>query len=260
MGRNAGRMLAGGLGALILSACEGYPDAAPPNAPPALSLQELRGTPGVLRSDMVVPAGQAVLATGVVPLNGSLITIPYRYKYTAVLTEDVMGHSFTVRGVQAPKGAPGFYAGTFAGGRYANGPKDMWCFLPKAVGKKPDEICFFRMLPGVAAIGPGAGSANQYTWHYFEAATGTFNMVYTPIFERREVEIPADLKLEYRFYGWEGDKAKIVEFAVGRWVHAYDVHREPDGSAQMKTIAGVLRISPAPGNPNSATVRLAPLP
>jgi hypothetical protein len=259
MGRNAWRVLAGVLGALILSACEGYPDA-PPNMPPPLRPAEQMGTPGVLRSDMLVVAGQPVVAAGEVALHSSLISIPYRYKYTAVLTEDVMGHSFTVRGVQAPKGAPGFYAGTFEGGRYANGPKDMWCFLPKAMGKKPDEVCFFRMLPGVAAIAPTAASANQYMWYSFEPKTGSFNMVYTPIFERREVEIPADLKLEYRFYGWEGTKAKLVEFAVGGWVHMYELHRAPDGSAQLKTIAGVLRVSPGSGDPNSATATLTPLP
>jgi hypothetical protein len=251
---NAWQSLAG-LGALMLSACASAPGN-PPNMPPPLSFAEINGTPGIPRSDMIAPAGEAVVASGAVARDGSLISIPYVYKYTAVLTEDVLGFSFTVGGVQAPKGSPGFYAGTFPNPYNAQAPNDMWCFLPKVVGGGRDAICLYRNQTGLAAIAPTR--LNPYMWFSFSSLTGSFDNVHTPIFERRVVPIPGDLRLEYRLVGWADGEVELAEFAVGREVHKFKVRRGADGSARLNTIAGVLVISPAPGNAQAATVKLEP--
>lgn len=243
--------------ALLVSACAAVTED-PPNVPPPLSYAEANGTPGIPRSDMIRLAGEPVIASGAVARDGALIAIPYAYKYTAVLTEDVVGHSFTVSGVQAPKGAPGFYVGKFPNPYNLQAMNDMWCFLPKVVGGARDSICLYRNQPGLAAIAPTR--LNPYMWFVFSPITGSFDLVRTPIFERREVTIPGYLKLEYRFIGWSDNEVELAEFAVGREVFKFKVRRGVDGVARQKTIAGVLVISPAPGRPQDAVVKLESLP
>jgi hypothetical protein len=242
-----------GLGALMLSACA-TPPVDPPNVPPPLSFAEAQGTPGIPRSDMISVAGQPVIATGAVSRDQTLISIPYAYKYTAVLTEDVNGFSMTVGGVQAPKGSPGFYVGTFRNPYNAQAPNDIWCFLPKLAGGSRDTICLYRNQPGIAAIAPTR--LNPYMWFSFSPLTGSFDYVHTPIFVRREVAIPGDLRLEYRFISWEEKQVELAEFAVGREVHKFKWNREANGDAVLPTVAGTLRVSPAGSNGRDAAVKL----
>ena len=101
------------LASIALGACETMP-APPANSPPRLSVAEMSGIEGRLRSDVAVAVGQPLLPQAAVARDQALITIPYAYRHTAVLTEDVEGFSFTVSGVQAPKGSPGYYAGISA--------------------------------------------------------------------------------------------------------------------------------------------------
>jgi hypothetical protein len=247
------------LACMALGACETMPTAPPANSPPRLSLAEMSVVEGRLRSDIAVPVGQPLVPQAVVARDQPLISIPYAYRHTAVLTEDVEGFSFTVSGVQAPKGSPGYYAGTFGGaGAFNRGSiSDLWCFLPKEAGGKRDTICLLRNQPSVAAIAPTR--LNPWMWvDQFAPATGSFDYVKTPIFERRTVSIPGDLKLEYRHRGWSKDVLEVTEFAVGQRVQELSFRREADGTAILPTIAGKLRVSPAPGG--SATVSLEPWP
>jgi hypothetical protein len=218
------------------------------------------GRPGVPYSDVLIADGEAHVARAPVTEGGSLARIPYRYRHTAVLTQDVRGFSMTVSGVQASTGAPGFYAGTFAssGGYAAPSVSDMWCFLPGVVGGERETLCLLRNHPSLAAIAPTR--LNPYLWTQFSPATGSFDLTHTPIFERRAVDIPGDLTLEYRFERWTRTGARLKEFAGGREVREFDAPFDAQGLAEVSTIAGTLMIAPAGENGAAATARLDALP
>src|SRR5262245_20568541 len=97
--------------AACLTACKIVPDP-PANVPPAMPIGEIVGEPGVPHSSVITAAGPAVTVAEA-GVGDAVIKFPYRYKHTAVLTEDVKGFSITVWNVQAPAGAPGFFAGAF---------------------------------------------------------------------------------------------------------------------------------------------------
>lgn len=76
-------------------------DEVPPNSPPPLSEAERDvGISGVKFSDVIERAGTPTIAPGAVLKGQPLLSIPFKYRYTAVLTEDVLGFSFTVGGIQ----------------------------------------------------------------------------------------------------------------------------------------------------------------
>lgn len=243
--------------ALFAIGCASAPPA-PPNSPAPLSLQERAGIKDRPYSGVIETAGTVTVSTGAIARGDAIVSIPYRYKHTAVLTEDVKGYSITVPGVQAPIGTPGYYVGTFSTNGFVSqeAPSDMWCFLPSVVGGKRKNLCLFRNEPGIAAIAPTR--QNPYLWHQFSAATGSFNYVHTPIFERRDIDIPVDLTLEYRFAGWTNTSIRLEELAVGRLVRALRVQRDTDGSAKFSTIAGEFLIYPNDTDSDKATVSWTP--
>lgn len=246
-----------GVAALVLAAagwvgaCETLPTVAPANSPPPLSFAERGGRPGILHSDVIEATGAVVLAEGAVERGGLLVRFPYRYRHTAVLTEDVTGFSITVPGVQAPAGAPGYYAGTFMSGGFGSGPNDLWCFVKGGGTSERETLCLLRNQATVAAIAPTR--MNPLLWTRFASATGSFNYVNTPIFERRPVEIPGDLTLEYRFEGWRDGAARLSEHAGGRKVRDFEL-RPP---MTLDTVAGHFAIWPDPADPARAAIRTA---
>lgn len=158
---------------LGLAGCATAP--APANAPPPLSMAEQMGDSDVPYSAVIAAVGPPTVATGPVARGGSVLSFVYRYRLTAVLTEDVTGFSITVPGIQAPAGAPGYYAGTFVstGAYRAGGQSELWCFLPAVVGGKRDSLCLLKNQPGVAAIAPTR--MNPWLWTQFAPATGSFD-------------------------------------------------------------------------------------
>lgn len=245
------------LGLLVLAGCSNSTlSTAPPDMPPPIPAEELAGLPGVPYSDIVEAAGAPAVAAGAVADGKPLVTIPYRYRHTAVLTQDVTGFSITVRGVKATAGSPGYYAGTFTGSRSSSNkaPWDMWCFLRGGAGSGRDPICLFRNLPGLAAIAPTR--SNPWLWYSFSPMTGTFNYVKTPIFERRRVELPVPLALEYRFEGWRGEDPKVALYAVGGRVLDLPLARDSSGRPRLATVAGPFVVTRDPADP--AAARIAP--
>jgi hypothetical protein len=240
------------LSAATLAGCA--TPAVPVNIPPGLSLSERGGTPGVAFSEVVEAAGSSVVAAGPVGRGDALVTVPYRYRHTAVLTEDVVGFSITVRGIQAPAGAPGYYAGTFlSSGPYVQaGASDLWCFLPSVAGGARESLCLLRNQPAIAAIAPTR--MNPWLWTQFAPATGSFDYVKTPIFERRTVVIPGDLTLEYRFAGWTRSGARIEIRAVGREVSTSEVLADVNGGVHLRTIAGEYSLTRDPTDSERALV------
>lgn len=231
---------------------------APANMPPPIPAEELSGRPGIPYSEIVEAAGPPVLQPGQVHAGEALATIPYRYRHTAVLTEDVTGFSITVRGVRAPAGSPGYYAGTFSSnqGNRSGAPFDMWCFLPRADAGSADPVCFLRNMPALAAIAPTR--ENPYLWYSFSPMTGTFNYVHTPIFERRAVDLGVTLTVEYRFGGWHGDEPRVALYAVGRHVRDLSVPRDAAGRFQLSTISGTFVITRDDADPAAARISAVP--
>jgi hypothetical protein len=250
--RTAGLILAGVLG---LAACATAP--APVNAPPPLPLAEQFGDAGVPFSAVIAMVGRPTVATGPVARGGAILSFAYRYRQTAVLTEDVTGYSITVSGIQSPAGAPGYYAGTFANtGTYGTGAaSELWCFLPAVVGGKRESLCLLKNQPAIAAIAPTR--MNPWLWTQFAPATGSFDYVRTPIYERRAVDIPGDLVVEYRFEGWTRNGARVEMRAVGREVETKEVLRNGGGAVRLRTVAGDFDLSPDPANPDQVVATAA---
>ncbi len=235
----------------VLAACASVPPP-PPNAAPPLTLAERAGgAQGVRYGDVIEATEPATLAGGAVQDGGVLISFPFRYRHTAVLTENVVGFSITVSGVQAPAGSPGYYAGTFAGGPRGQ-TADLWCFLPRVAGGERENLCLLRTSPSLAAIAPTR--LNPYIWSQFAPATGTFDYVNAPVFERRDVEIPVNLVFEYRFERWRGDTLHFVEYAGGQRAHEWMFPRNAEGFVLLRTVAGDFRVAPSPDNPEWAVV------
>ena len=230
---------------------------APANMPPPIPPGELGGLPGVPYSEIIKAAGPPVTHPGPVHAGEAFVTIPYDYRHTAVLAEDVTGYSITVPGVRAPAGSLGYYAGTFfsSQGNRNGAPFDMWCFLPSAADHERDPVCLLRNMPGLAAIAPTR--ENPYLWHSFSPMTGTFNYVRTPIYERRPVDLGMDLTLEYRFAGWRGDEPRVALYAVGRRVRELSVPLDAGGQHRLSTIAGDLVITRDGADAAAARVALA---
>ncbi len=236
----------------VTSACASIPPV-PANMPPALTVAELRPTPGVEYSYIIEAVGTPTVADGVVSNGDSIMSFGYRYRHTAVLTEDLRGFSITVGGVQAPAGSPGYYVGQFGGMGTRGAPNDMWCFLPSVAGGEREHICLLRSAGSLAAIAPTR--MNPYLWRQFSAATGTFDYAHTPIFERRAVEIPGDLRIEYRFERWADSYVRLGEYAVGRQVGDLTLPVDAtSGVARLRTVAGDVWISRVPGDENTARI------
>lgn len=234
---------------------------APPGSPPPLSEVERNvGIPGVQFSDVIEAKGKPIVADGAVGPDETLLTIPYAYRYTAVVTEDVKGFSFTVGGVQAPAGSPGYYAGSFiaSGGYIGFGqtpPMDMWCFLPRVVGGKRENICLLRNSPKRAAIAPTR--MNPYLWDHFSPMTGTFDYVNTPIFKRQAVELPIKPVLEYRFLNWKNDTAWLRLYAMGSSVSQMSLPKNSNGEYRLRTVGGDFLLQKDSAQPNSARIIVA---
>jgi hypothetical protein len=245
---------------LLCGTAFGKKAATPPNSPPPLTeIEQHVGIPGVQFSNVIEASGQPVVTQGAIREGEALLTIPYAYRYTAVVTEDVKGFSFTVGGVQAPAGSPGYYAGTFVvSGRFAvpqdGPPMDLWCFFPRVAGGKREHICLLRNFPNLAAIAPTR--MNPDLWTQFSPMTGTFDYVRTPIFKRQPVTLPVKPMLEYRFSGWAGDAAKFRLLTLGGFVQEQRISPDPNGIIRLRTVGGDFLVAKDVADPT--TVRISP--
>ncbi len=178
----------------------------------------------------------------------AILAFPYAFKRTGVLTAGVTGYSIMIRGVLAPAGSVGFYAGSFAS--QASGAREVWCFLPPVVAARNKPLCL-RLLPKLAQILPGADP-----FDLGDFSTGNLNYANLPVFEEKAVEIPGDLRMEYRFGRWKGDLAEIEVWTNGRKSRTMGLRKETDGAVHLWTLAGEYRLSPLAENP--LRVRVTP--
>ena len=190
-------------------------------------------------------------ASSVAP-GETIVAFPFAFNRTAVLSADLTGFSIWVKGVMAPAGSPGFYAGTFYWS-LAKASGEVWCFLPSPT-TAPDKAVCVMAFERMAIILP---NINPYVITDFASATGTFNYANTPSFEEKSVDIPGDLRLEYRFRRWKKTEAQVEELAGGRRVKILSLPLNPDGRAKLETLAGDYWLTPAAGASSRAEVSAA---
>lgn len=245
--------------ALLLGACGAPPP--PANMPPPLPASAYRPVSQDPYSGLIEPTGGHDLATAPVGRGETLIKVPFRYRTTAILTEDVKGFSITVGGTLAPAGAPGYFAGGFSslnGGIPAGDTREMWCFFrPDRDSSDPrDPICLLRDKSAIAAIAPTRLS--PYLWTSFSPMTGTFDYAHTPIFQVQAIDLPVALTLDYRFAGWDNGIAEVELFIRDKEVRTLRGRVRADGGQVIDTLAGELSIRAVPGQPDRAEASLAP--
>jgi hypothetical protein len=214
----------------------------------ALTFPKQAGAAGEHRK--LAPGATPVVAE-TVGTGEAIVAFPYVFRRTGVLTQDVTGYSIMVRGVLAPAGSVGFYAGSFSA--QAIDSRDVWCFLPPPDAAKTKTLC---LMPGPkwAAILPKVDPYDIVSFNGYSP-----NYANLPVFEEKPVQIPGDLRLEYRFAGWKGDDALIVRWVNGRKSETSRLRKAPDGHVRLHTLAGDYRLEPAPGDPTRAKVTPPPV-
>gem|GEM_PF-2454105 len=213
---------------------------------------------GMARSAVMAPApprrlvGTPPMLPPSVASSETIVAFPFAFNRTAFLSADLTGVSIWVKGVLAPKGSPGFYAGTFYWSQ-AKASGDVWCFLPSPSTAPANAVCVMA-FEKLAIILP---NINPYVINSFASSTGTFNYANTPSFEEKAVDIPGDLSLEYRFRRWKKNEAQVEELAGGRRVTILSLPVGADGRAILKTLAGDYWLTPIAGSPDRAELSVA---
>jgi TonB family protein len=184
----------------------------------------------------------------------TIVAFPFGFNRTAVLNADLTGFSIWVKGVMAPSGSPGFYVGTFYW-NLAKASGEVWCFLPSPSTEPAKAVCVMA-FEKLAIILP---NINPYVITSFASSTGTFNYANTPRFDEKAVDIPGDLRIDYRFRRWKKNEAQVEELAGGRRVTILSLPLGADGRARLTTLAGDYWLAPVVGAPDRAEVSVAPL-
>ncbi|MGR4865790.1 hypothetical protein [Caulobacter sp. LARHSG274] len=229
------------------------PPVTTPSSPPSTSAFVVYGAPS--RPRPVAPyrlAGEKPTPAARVKPGGVIVAFPFAYNRTAVLTEN------SEPGKSKPllrTGAPGYYAGTFGLPGQAQG-FDIWCF--KYAEPPLGYLCAHPYSQGPGGSGPGAGVVNVKNTYVFSAVTflsgRAVSRIEAFVFEEKPVEIPGDLRMEYRFKRWTKTEARIEQWAGGRRADEWVFKRRPDGSVLLRTLAGAYRLTPAADAPDEADI------
>ncbi|MGR4865791.1 TonB family protein [Caulobacter sp. LARHSG274] len=211
-------------------------------------------TPGGLRKPALPRrvAGALPKPVSSVAPGETILAFPFAFNRTAVLSADLTGFSIWVKGVMAPAGSPGFYAGTFYWS-LAKASGEVWCFLPSPTTAPAKAVCVM-VFAKLAVILP---NINPYVITSFASSSGTFNYANAPRFEEKFVDIPGDLHLEYRFRRWTKTEVQIEELAGGRRASILSLPLNSDGRAKLETLAGDYWLTPAAGASNRVEVSAA---
>lgn len=169
----------------------------------------------------------------------TIVTEPFAYNRTAVLTNEVTGHTLLVMGLKIPAGSPGFYAGQFGTGpgRAVN----TWCFVPPpSKGRfKPTCLMLYR---DEAAVVPRV--VNGYAFSHFGIpSSGRMDYANSPTFVEQPVDIPGDLRLDYRLRRWTKTAAEVEIWANGEIADLKVATKGPDGRALLQTLGGAYWLS-----------------
>jgi hypothetical protein len=194
--------------------------------------------------------GQTFRASGEVSRGDVVIAFPFEYRRTGVLRNDVRGTGrFALRILYAAAGTPGFLVGEFSTLGSTSGTP-MWCFeRPADQRRRADEsserfVCLFGSI---------AASVPMYFWSppliitSFSMNASGNNTAEPVVVDEGPVELPLDLRLEYRMGRWRREWLVLDLYASGERVGPFSVPREPDGSATLYTVAGAIRFTETQG-------------
>lgn len=209
------------------------------------------GAPGLTAGALRRAAGPAPAASLAAP-GESIVTFPFAFTRTAVLTQDLTYAD--AKGARARAGAPGFLVGNFTLSRPGIAPRwNMWCFLSWPESQPADWAC--SLVQDSAGSNEVRSTAVEITNPYDVTAIKKLGRASRgPVFEERQVAIPGDLRLEYRFKRWTLRTAEIEVRAGGRWSSDLALPRRADGSALLETPAALYRLTPAPGEATKAEI------
>jgi hypothetical protein len=177
---------------------------------------------------------------GVVRRNEAIISVPFSYIRTGVLRSDVRGSMF--RQIHGTAGSPAYWAGQFNGP--VSGPYDVWCVFPLSDGRgPPSPYCAAR--PRQYATATVLNPNNPRFFFVIRFSYGA-TLVSPFDIEERDVEVEPDLRLEYRFREWDRDDLDLTIYSARSLAHVFSVPRNPDGSADLDTLAGRVHLTPGP--------------
>jgi hypothetical protein len=190
---------------------------------------------------VIVPRPLEVhVAEGDAARGATLVSIPYGYRRTGVLAEDIRSTTIWLKGVLAPKGSPAYHLGRFSAASGAS--SDVWCFLPRAAGGSREHLCLvIRTGQALADIAP---KMNPYLVMRFSFNFEYHDMTNRPVITEGPMPIGEDLRLEYRFKRWRDEAAELEIWAGGEKVASDLASRGPDGFVTLNTISGVALLKP----------------
>jgi hypothetical protein len=218
---------------------------------------------------MLDPSREVRVASGVVGRDQTLVSVPYSYRRTAVLTADLISlrKAWLIPKPQVTlkAGAIGYWAGRFyerpkdiyanalisSAPSKASGYTDVWCFFGVDARDKPYSTCVrtnedfdYELL--------FAGSR----WYLPNITYEEVSTVAQLKFEERPVQFEQDLRLEYRFREWDAGDVDVLLYANGVQLSNRPARRQPDGSALYRSPAGELRLTQVGNSRQEANVTL----
>jgi hypothetical protein len=202
--------------------------------------------------------GDVRVASGIVARDQPLVSIPYAYRRTAVLTADVADGGFWGGGnrIYLKAGAKGYWAGSFSSGSFllSSASRNLWCFFGVNQRDVATQACFLSDFNGKFIMVAGGHLVTSFVLP--QSVVGTLDLN----FEEKVVEILADARLEYRFREWDDKDADVHLFVGNSFINNSAIGRQADGSALLFTQAGQVRLRQSGTDRRSATASLEAAP
>jgi hypothetical protein len=199
------------------------------------------------------------VATEVVP-RGVFLSLPVAHRRTGVLTQDVHYLKKDQSGTVFVKaGAAGFSFAEFSNANTS--AKMTWCFSEIPNAKDPVIKCVADMSGGAGkAWAVGLAPMGKYNPILFEKGFG--GTVEAPQVARGPAKVHADLRMECQFLKWGKSFADVRCLLGGQAIGVpgtfLRLDRATDGSLEIETPAGRLRLTPNDTGAHVAVVRPQP--
>ncbi|MCA3695599.1 hypothetical protein [Aquidulcibacter sp.] len=216
----------------------------------------------------VDPSREVRVATGIIGRDQTIVSIPYLYRRTAVLTEDLIASRLVVFNyvpyVHLKAGAVGYWAGEFevvpasnpamSSGATPSQSRDssVWCFFGVNTFNVPTHACIQSNEDSDAVLSM-AGSR----WYISDITYSETFPVSQFKFEERPLKIGDDLRLEYRFREWDTNDVDVLMYANGEQLFNRAAKRLFDGSAIYVTPAGEVKLTQVGKSRSEAQATLA---
>jgi len=230
---------------------------APEPAPKAAEAAPPQPQVGPLELNMVMlvrDGAEVRVASGAVGRGQALVSIPFKYRRTAELTENLVIPGLFGSGekILLKAGAKGYWAGRFSSQivnsttlngvpiRQSYGQRSnvqIWCFFGRNDKDKASSACLQQQEDGRAEY---IITGQPYLLKSFSVMNSSTALKFS--FQEKDVELFPDLRMEYRFIEWDSKDVDVDLMIQGVWVDSLPTQREADGSALLATPAGNLRL------------------